>query len=306
MRSRIVAIAMATTASLAVLFAPSAAQATQATQVAQYTGVKMGAAATTLVALPPARMGGTDEVMVQYIDAGSTVSDLGKISVYPALGRTYYLQRLDGDTWTEIDSFVTSTTNLYDSFQATAPMPTTEGNVEYRIYAPASTYDTEFVSYSIKVGYQNSATYQAQREQAISVISGYCGSDVTVSYAAPMDDAAAGLYMEDSLSILLASDVHGNELHDVALHECAHSVQDKTAQANGIEDMNDLEDILYPIYGDFHVDVPFKAQSGVEQNADCMMFLMGAIYDQGGYVERGFCTGAKRDAAQAILEGRLP
>lgn len=300
MRGRVIAGSALTALSLAVLLIPSAAQATQPA------AIKTEAAATSLVTVPESRMGGEDEVMVHYIDSGETVSALGEISVYPALGRTYYLQRNDGGTWIELESFVTSATNLYDSFEPTVPMPTTEGNVEYRIYAPASTYDAEFVSRPIFIGYQNLGTYQAQRDEAVSIISPYCSDVYEVAYAAPMDDAAAGLYMEDTLTILLASDIAGKELHDVALHECAHGIQDNTAEINGMENLDELEAILYPIYGDFQVDVPFNAQSGVEQNADCMMFLMGAVYDQGGYVDRGFCTGAKRDAAQAVLEGRLP
>lgn len=257
-------------------------------------------------------------VSVQRVDSNYVL--LPQVHVAPSMGRTFIWQINDNGTWEDFMSTRSYGTKVYDTVNPEEgyKAPSEEGIQEFRLYSPATKYDKEFISRTVRVAYQDSLRWQPLRNKVKDIIKDYCPEPV-VEVNAPFQDGLTdltGLYVSDSAGGTLyimegVNESTPDQLIDTSLHECAHSIQDKVARANGMN-MSTLDAYLQPIYGPFSADRlaenPSLAdlQSAVEQNAQCMTYLMGGPFTWHSYIDRNECTGNKESAARAILEGSLP
>lgn len=233
---------------------------------------------------------------VAYWDAAEPLHEMW---VYPAFGRTVHLQRNDGGTWVDVATYPTDDDLMYDVVEPAIPPLQVDGDVEYRLFSPGGTYDLELVSDPIRVNHQDRERWRSLRDAAFQTVAAYC-PDADIHVDMPFDDVdLAGFAYYATGEIGLAPDLSGDLLQSVALHECAHTIQGRVFG----DDLTAQSARLLEIYGPLPALDVGEVDAGMEQNADCMAEVMGARLP--GYYTQD-CSGARGDAARAVLEGRLP
>lgn len=212
------------------------------------------------------------------------------VEVARADGQRVELQRKSGSRWLGVASTVAPRTGARAS--VTLTIPTKAGSGTYRVVNRATVWTTTYVGEPFTQHQTDATKHRAYIIKARTFIAAYCPK--TPIYIDTPGVAGKGLYgtvgratgswstgnSSGSLSTLiqLRSGMPAAQLKSVALHECAHVLQYRSAVEGRYETEKAAADRLFP-------------GTGFEGQADCMAFHLTKDKRYFGYV-RG-CTKAQ-------------
>lgn len=216
------------------------------------------------------------------------------VDVGTADGQRVDLQRKSGSRWLNVSSAVTPRTGTQASVRLT--IPAKSGTSNYRVVNRATTWTTTYVGDPFTIHQTDAARHRAYIVKARKFIAAYCPK--TPIYIDTPAVAGRGFYgtvgratgswstggSSGSLStyIQLRSGLPAAQLRSVALHECAHVLQYRSAVEGRYETEQASADRLWP-------------GTGFEGQADCMSFHLTKDKRYFGYV-RGCSKAQSVDA----------
>ena len=227
----------------------------------------------------------------------TTARKLLPVDVGLAYGQKVELQRKSGSRWLSVSSAVAPRTTARAS--VTLTIPARAGLGTYRVVDRATAWTTTYVGGPFTVHQTDAAKHRAYLVKARTFIAAYCpktpiyidtpavaggGSYGTVGQAVGEWSVGSSSGYLTTL-IQLRSGMPAAQLKSVALHECAHVLQFRSAVEGRYETEEAAAERLFP-------------GTGFEGQADCMSFHLTKDDRYFGYV-RG-CTKAQLSDASRM------
>lgn len=235
-------------------------------------------------------VGDRGSAYASYVPEFTTTTGKRTISVDVGLayGQRVDLQRKSGSRWLNVTSAQAPRTGT--SATVTVTLPPKGGMSTYRVVDRETAWTTTYVGYPFSVHQTDAAKHRAYITKARKFIAAYCpkqpiyidtprvagagryGTVGLATYDLSSETTAAGVTTSVlSTTIQLRSGMPSAQLRSVALHECAHILQFRSAVDGRRDAEVSAANRRYP-------------GTGVEGQADCMSFHLTRDNRYFGYV----------------------